>query len=573
MVQNRNSGGRRGHGGRSGRGSSTGRENPFSRQRNFFYAMIKKEFAEFRGVDDAHRFIEAIETFKEKRELLDKLEDDRTFGAKRIQDVLSFIESNQTVEDLLIRLLRNILNDETSRPLTKRLRNRVLMNIYTVPGLFTALVELEVASLLPKTSADIFCHFLLELSAAFVEPRESESVMLLARSLRDRGDVLDVDRLCRILMVDEGSKSEDPQSAFDRRSRVVAWGKDLEPPGGRHDNDSLNYRNILLIPTLNEIICETPSYLPLASGDNAVIDDPCQKLLDANFRLLREDAVQAMKNNILDQHRVWKNARFIDIHCKGNAVNKNAISSLSFVVQCFSGKNKKQDWERTSALSYGSIVALCRDGIPVRMGKISIRNAKSKNEWLNAPGGPIIGITVESETEFGASLREMDVNATRNSNLCKLVASLGLISNNGAETSTIRQEIDGLLDSMISYDLVEISQSFSTYQPVLRTLQSMDLVPLATSLVHNLAETPAYAPNEFSLPDGKFLKGLACNLEAWNSEDVANSTSLDVSQAEALKHAFSSQVALIQGPPGTGKVRTHHIMLIIVTVLSISNTN
>lgn len=118
------------------------------------------------------------------------------------------------------------------------------------------------------------------------------------------------------------------------------------------------------------------------------------------------------------------------------------------------------------------------------------------------------------------------------------------------------EEIDALLGDMITHDLVEVSQSFSTYQPVLRTLQFMDSVPLASSLIEERSGTLEYLPSEFNLPDDKFLKGLACNLETWKSDAVASSTSLDLSQAAALKHALSSEVSLIQGPPGTGKVRT-----------------
>ena len=551
MAKKRQRGGGGGGSGGRGRGGgrvfARGRDDPFSRQRRFFHAMITKEDVEFRSLHDAHRFVEAMDTFAEKAELLSKLEDSRSYGAKRIHDVLSFIEDNGTIEDLLIRLLRNILNDETSRPLTKRLRNRVLMTIYTVPELLATLVELETTSVLEASSADVLCLFLLEISRAFVEPKQSESVKALARGLRERGGVREADRLCFVLFVDEGPKSvETPAS--ERRRAPVAWGNDLNPPGDRHDNDSFNYRNIRLVPTLDEIRCEIPAYLPMASGQNNVIDDPGQRLLDSNFRLLREDAIQTMKINIAEQGRHWKHARIIDLHCKGNAKNKNAISSLSFVVQCFSHNKKNPDWKRSSALSYGSVIALCRNGIPVRMGNISIRNAESKKEWLNAPGGPIIGITIESEIEFGDSLREMDVNVGRNGELCDLVERLRV-----KDGKDIRREMDRLLNEMSTYDLVEVSQSFFTYQPILRALQSTDLVPLADELVHYRPTKSDYIPIAFNLPNDKFLKGLLCSSDTWNSDVVADSTTLDLSQAEALHHAFSSRLALIQGPPGTGK--------------------
>jgi hypothetical protein len=198
------------------------------------------------------------------------------------------------------------------------------------------------------------------------------------------------------------------------------------------------------------------------------------------------------------------------------------------------------------------------------MGKMSIRNHKSKGEWLNAPGGPTIGVKVDFEAEFGHCLCEMDVNANRNVENGKLVDQRV----QGTGTTPMSQEINILLESMITYDLVEVSQSFSTYQPVLRTLQSMDSVPLANSLVEERAESLEYLSNEFNLPDDQFLNRVACNLETWKADAVANSTTFDLlSQAAAIKHALSSEVSLIQGPPGTGKVRTYILIYTLPTLI------
>jgi hypothetical protein len=288
----------------------------------------------------------------------------------------------------------------------------------------------------------------------------------------------------------------------------------------------------------------------MASEANKVIDDPDQRLLDSNFRLLREDAVQTMKLNISGQVRAWKHARIVDLHSKGNAFSSKAICRLAFKIQFSSETNKNIDWGKSSALSHGSVVALCRNGRPVRLGTISMRDERTKGAWLNAPGGPIIGVIVESDADFVASFLEMDVNAVRNDELCVFLERRRLKDGNQAR---IGGEIDRLLSEMKTYDLVEISRSFCTSQPVLRSLQLMDRVPLSDELVHYQGLTLDYFPEDFKLPNDVHLKGYACNLKTWNSEAVTKSTSLDLSQADALHHAFSSRIALIQGPPGTGK--------------------
>lgn len=47
---------------------------------------------------------------------------------------------------------------------------------------------------------------------------------------------------------------------------------DKSPPGGRHDNDHINFRDIELIPTTDELDCDS-AYLPLASGENQVLEE------------------------------------------------------------------------------------------------------------------------------------------------------------------------------------------------------------------------------------------------------------------------------------------------------------
>jgi len=90
-----------------------------------------------------------------------------------------------------------------------------------------------------------------------------------------------------------------PESAM----AVVAWQTDLVPPGGRHDNDAVNFRDVRLLPTAEELGSDAKPYLPLAGGANSFLEDPETRLIDRNFRLLRHDAVCAMKETISSQNR------------------------------------------------------------------------------------------------------------------------------------------------------------------------------------------------------------------------------------------------------------------------------
>jgi hypothetical protein len=507
-------------------------------ERNYLYALIKKDEAKIKNLKMAYRFVKAMNVWSDKMDLLQILDNSMTYGCARLREVLSFLDTIHSVEQLFIPILRCVLTDDTARPLMRRLRNRILMTLFTVPELLEFLNEHNAPFTLTFSSANILCTFLTEISLAFVEARSSESVRSLAIELRRRGGIVKVDCLCAILYVDERNHSS-IIVAQDTPKGPVPWGSDFRPPGDRHDNDFLNFRNIKVFPTLNEIQSESLNYLPMACGSNPIIQDLSQRLLDTNFRLLREDALLSMKESLVERRRPWKGAHIVDVHCKGNLKNKNAICSVSFVIQLSPKVNKTTNWERQNVLSYGSIVAFCQGQKIVRLGRISIRDASRSNEWLNSPDGPRIGVTFLSEQEFNQSLKEMERN---------------LVLQEVSQLYMHQFKVELILKNDFAvYDMIEISQSFCTYEPVLCALQKMQEVPMMEELVHYRHTSPNYLPSELKLPNDEFFKGIHVDLHAWDTEQLLRSTTLDLSQIEALHHSFTSRVSLIQGPPGTGK--------------------
>jgi hypothetical protein len=321
---------------------------------------------------------------------------------------------------------------------------------------------------------------------------------------------------------------------------VVSWVTDEVPPGGRHDNDNVNYRNVELIPTAEELQSEARPYLPLASGDNAFLHDPESHLLDRNFRLLRHDAVCAMKDAIQTQHRPWHNARIVGIDLD----SMKYTGTVSFVVQCDNRFSDGRDLARTRSLMVGSVVALCDpDGTPLRLASITVRDDK----WLKDPAGPRFGVVFQSREDFEESFLEY-------------VHNIGIIQKIKAvagEDLHTEKRTRSLSDRFIRYTLIEASKSFFAYKPVLQSLQSIHTIPLVEELVFvRSSGPPDYLPNELRLPRDPCFSSYRCNFQdGWNPEDVTKKTSLDRSQADALHHAFTSRVTAIQGPPGTGKVR------------------
>ena len=72
-------------------------------------------------------------------------------------------------------------------------------------------------------------------------------------------------------------------------------------PGGRHSNDHINFREISIVPTMDELLTGEMPFLPRAPGqddgrDRGFLDgDPETQLLDRHFRLLREDLISTVR--------------------------------------------------------------------------------------------------------------------------------------------------------------------------------------------------------------------------------------------------------------------------------------
>ncbi len=232
------------------------------------------------------------------------LTDSRNCGEARLRECLSMIAGPESADSIIAPILSNIMTDETSRPLHKARRKMAMIMIYNVPGLIQFLAEdwALCISASSNETACVICQFLIEASLSLVEARCSEDVGKIAKIMKKSShiDTKLSHQLCAILQIVDTPDLMMAPKTKTRDDTAVCWGTDLEPPGDRHDNDHPNFRDISLVPTKAELAYIGRSWLPLASGENRCVQDLDQCLLDKNFRLLREDAVGAMRENITD---------------------------------------------------------------------------------------------------------------------------------------------------------------------------------------------------------------------------------------------------------------------------------
>src|SRR6266478_10043244 len=71
-------------------------------------------------------------------------------------------------------------------------------------------------------------------------------------------------------------------------------------PGGRHDNDFLDFREVAVMPTVDEMLSAKQPFLRTTYflDDPNTVDDRISIYLDNQFRLLREDMLSEMREEL-----------------------------------------------------------------------------------------------------------------------------------------------------------------------------------------------------------------------------------------------------------------------------------
>jgi hypothetical protein len=499
---------------------------------------------------DTRAFLQGMDLFDSKPELLLMLTDNRNSGETRLRECLSMITGPESADSLVAPILSNIMNDETSRPLHKARRKMAVIMVYNAPGLIQFLAA-DWATCIDSSSDKtvlVICQFLIEASLTLIEARSSEDVRTIAKRMKmsTQIDTQLSHKLCAILQIVDTPDLKIAQKTKTTRTSentAVCWGADLEPPGGRHDNDHPNFRDISLVPTKNELAYTGRSWLPLANGENRCVQDPDQCLLDGNFRLLREDAVGAMRQNITDPRpsKVWNNARIIGASCK-DVRNPRGTAPLHFFVQVDPYLPRQfMNWQRQRSFPPDGLVSFY-DGQQHIMATIYVRKIDQPGEWLLHPGGPIIGVVFHHDNDITTAISDISENKDINERFQEIF--------HDPKENLDMGEITQLKSCFKTYSLIEVSDSFFSYRPVLESLQSMITVPLSQEIVHieRHPQRPLYLPRIVKLPSD--FNSVEVDLDDWSNQSVMQSTTLDESQSTALGLALTSRVALIQGPPG-----------------------
>ncbi|KIM20569.1 hypothetical protein M408DRAFT_130278 [Serendipita vermifera MAFF 305830] len=306
--------------------------------------------------------------------------------------------------------------------------------------------------------------------------------------------------------------------------------EDLEAgPGGRHDNDFINFRQISIVPTADEIQSIRPAFIrPSVMFDDHETKDSRQAIYcDNQFRLLREDMLYEIRDEMtVDKKRKYQRnfsldgLRLLNPHYEPTADKKRDVR-WSIVLQSSSdlwqlkkekltNPDKRKKWLRDNrnVVRHQSMACLMVEQELVALTTID------RDEELLAKNPPQIVVRIEG----GESIMRA---------LLKLKAAEKV-------------------------KLVQMNAAIFAYQPVLQALQESRTIPLSEELLFwSESSEPRSCPTMPSRIIESIRQNSGEDLQQILKTDKA--IILDKSQSASLLMGLTQCVSLIQGPPGTGK--------------------
>lgn len=293
-------------------------------------------------------------------------------------------------------------------------------------------------------------------------------------------------------------------------------------PGGRHDNDFVDFREVAIHPTADELLSEEEPFLRLADAieDPDTEDTRLVTHLDNQFRLLREDMLGEMRDELQiifgkkkGRHRglIVEGFTVSDINCGDPkrrqpwALQLQATSDLSQLFHCRPKDRKQLLMDNRNLFRHQSLACLILDGEVVAFPTIHRDIDQLANKL------PLVTLQFTGKSSTSKALLKM---------------------------KTAR-----------SVKLVQIDTAVFAFEPVLKILQGLKGLPLAEALLFWNPKIPMTPPDDSPAQLMKQLRNDPTQ-DLQDTLETTKSVQLDQSQMLSLLTGLEQRVSLIQGPPG-----------------------
>ncbi|KAI9573105.1 P-loop containing nucleoside triphosphate hydrolase protein [Boletus coccyginus] len=303
----------------------------------------------------------------------------------------------------------------------------------------------------------------------------------------------------------------------------------LNGPGGRHDNDFADFRDIAILPTTDEILCRKPPFLRTAYDDELETSEtPVKDYLDNTFRMLREDMLFDIRQEVraaLQKDGKYRGLRVTGVSMVGVYTGtSDRKTRWGIKLQCDSDfwqlRGIKDDEDRVNFLErdpHGSKILRHQSLVCLASGEDIISfGTVNRVEELLAANPPVIVLQLDGDV-----------------NVSKTLTSLRM-----AQT----------------VQLIQIDTATFAFEPVLSALKMRSTIPLSEEILFWNSESPLQScRSKISLSHIANALISDPSLELDRLLDLPKRVSLDKAQARSLVAGLQQRVSLIQGPPGTGK--------------------
>ncbi|KIJ57325.1 hypothetical protein M422DRAFT_73113 [Sphaerobolus stellatus SS14] len=311
-------------------------------------------------------------------------------------------------------------------------------------------------------------------------------------------------------------------------------GTDLgyEGPGGRHDNDFVDFHEISILPTADELRSKELPFIRPSSmlQDQATLDGRAALHLDNQFRLLREDMLSEMREELKvasgekkGRHRGLKidGLKVLGIYYRQKDGKKDEMKNCPWglSLQCIEDPWKRRVKpnlkdrrsfldDNRNILRHQSMACLLVDGEIVAFPTIY----RDEDLLVRVPPVIVVQFTDERSTKKT------------------------LVALHGAKR----------------IQLLQIDTATFAYEPILQALQEKKKFPLESELLYWVEGAELPTPEQQA---SRIIQALRLNPNQ-NLQPLLKTSqpiTLDSAQQESLTSGLTQRVSLIQGPPGTGK--------------------
>ena len=311
----------------------------------------------------------------------------------------------------------------------------------------------------------------------------------------------------------------------------------LDGPGGRHDNDFTDYRDIAILPTADEVLCRRPPFLRASFHDAPnTPETSVEDYLDNSFRMLREDMLFEIREGLetTSQNR----GKYRRLHVIGNMHMIGVYTGAD-------GHRSRWGIKLQCRADFDQLKNIASKGARSNFLKSDPRGQKimRHQSLVCLASGPDI-------ISFGTVNRVEELLASK--------PPVVVLQLDGAVN--IKRTL-AIFHATKSVQLIQIDAAAFSFEPVLTALQRMKSVPLDKEIIFWSPDSPtretqhkAALQHVINTVTSKFSVNLRSLLA------LPAAICLDESQARSLVAGLTQRVSLIQGPPGEHYLITFEII-------------